>query len=214
MNKIITFDLYGTLIDPTNLFDGVCEFLAEEAGENPEDIKKEFSEKYYEYFENYYLKEFKSERYYYVSLFNYFIKKYGLSRSEDYYIDYMYMTFSDLKYYDDVSLLSVLKERGYRLMVISNADSIFVRNFFEKNENYFDEIIISEEVKLYKPDIRIFSILKEKYGSYIYVGDNPVSDVLGARKAGLEAVLIDRYGKNNLYRNRVTNIEELLDYLK
>lgn len=66
---------------------------------------------------------------------------------------------------ENVRLLPGLKKQGYSLFYLSN----FPIDIFENIKNdyfffkYFDGGIISSEVKLSKPDVRIFSYLLEKY---------------------------------------------------
>ena len=56
----------------------------------------------------------------------------------------------------------------------------------------------AEAVGAPKPDPRAFLAacagLGEPPDAVLYVGDEPETDVLGARSAGLSAVLLDRYG--------------------
>ncbi|MFZ0280055.1 MAG: HAD family phosphatase [Bacteroidales bacterium] len=66
---------------------------------------------------------------------------------------------------NNVRLLPALKKRGFSLYYLSN----FPLDIFEEIKNdyfffrYFDGGIISAEVKLSKPDVRIFSFLLNKY---------------------------------------------------
>ncbi len=66
---------------------------------------------------------------------------------------------------NNVRLLPDLKKRGFSLYYLSN----FPLDIFEEIKNdyfffrYFDGGIISAEVKLSKPDVRIFSFLLNKY---------------------------------------------------
>jgi glucose-1-phosphatase len=78
---------------------------------------------------------------------------------------------------DNVRLLPELKKQGFRLYYISN----FPLDTFEEVKNdyyffrYFDGGIISAEVKLSKPDIRIFNYMLNNYSlkpeECIYVDD-------------------------------------------
>lgn len=66
---------------------------------------------------------------------------------------------------ENVRLLPGLKKRGFSLYYLSN----FPLDTFEEIKNdyfffrYFDGGIISSEVKLSKPDVRIFRVLLERY---------------------------------------------------
>ena len=59
-------------------------------------------------------------------------------------------------------------------------------------ESYFDALVISEEFGCRKPDARIFLHALERLGvpagAAVYVGDNPVPDVSGAKRAGLYSI--------------------------
>jgi putative hydrolase of the HAD superfamily len=98
-------------------------------------------------------------------------------------------------YPDAAAALSTLAGRGYRLGVISNADGR-VRGLLSRAglSRYFELVLDSAEVGLEKPDPRIFLAAAERLGlapaACAYVGDIYEIDVLGARAAGLEAILI------------------------
>lgn len=61
-------------------------------------------------------------------------------------------------------------------------------------EALFDPIVISEEVGLRKPDARIFELAITNWhvaaDSVLFVGDDPVSDISGARAAGMRALRV------------------------
>jgi putative hydrolase of the HAD superfamily len=98
-------------------------------------------------------------------------------------------------YPDAAAALSTLARRGYRLGVISNADGR-VRGLLAQAglSAYFELVIDSSEVGLEKPDPRIFLAAAERLGlepaACAYVGDIYEIDVVGARGAGLDAILI------------------------
>ena len=59
-------------------------------------------------------------------------------------------------------------------------------------EQFFEVIVISEEVGIKKPDTRIFDVCLAGMGlsadACIHIGDHPVNDVAAAKAAGLRAV--------------------------
>ena len=93
-------------------------------------------------------------------------------------------------------MLQALRERGYRLGVLSNRRKPF-REYLEEARlaHYFDLILAAGEVGVWKPDRRIFDIaarrLRTPPQDIVYVGDNYFADILGAQQAGLFAVLVD-----------------------
>jgi len=65
--------------------------------------------------------------------------------------------------------------------------------------DYFDPIVISCEVDCMKPESRIFELALEKVDisarQCLYIGDNYYDDALGSRKVGMQALIINRFGK-------------------
>jgi putative hydrolase of the HAD superfamily len=96
---------------------------------------------------------------------------------------------------DAPETLEALRGRGYRLAVVSNADGR-VRALLKTAglAEYFEFVVDSSEVGFEKPDPRIFHAATGRLDlpptACAYVGDIYEIDVLGARGAGLEAILI------------------------
>jgi HAD superfamily hydrolase (TIGR01549 family) len=92
-----------------------------------------------------------------------------------------------------------LRESGLILGVISNRRRPFGEYLQELGINdYFDFSLAAGEVNSWKPDKEIFLHALRLTGiaaqEAMYVGDNYYADVLGARNAGLNPVLIDPEG--------------------
>lgn len=85
------------------------------------------------------------------------------------------------------------KEQGYRLYVLSNASSSFYQYFprFAPFE-YFDGLVVSCDIHIVKPDIRIYRYLLETYGlapEECFFIDDMAANVEGARKAGISGAV-------------------------
>jgi putative hydrolase of the HAD superfamily len=96
------------------------------------------------------------------------------------------------------SALAALAAR-YRLGVVSNANGTVRRKLVRVGLGHFFETVVdSAEEGIEKPDPRLFQIALERLGARpdetAYVGDIFKVDVLGARAAGLFAILIDPRG--------------------
>ena len=95
------------------------------------------------------------------------------------------------------SVLHLLRGRELKLGVVSNATDL-VRRVLDNLDltRDFDFIIVSSEVGINKPSPRIFQLAAEKARTspnrMIYVGDKLSTDVVGASKAGMNAILVDR----------------------
>lgn len=91
--------------------------------------------------------------------------------------------------------LEALRERGYRLGVVSNADGR-VRKLLEEAglAAHLEIILDSAHLGVEKPDPRIFLAATEALhlppSACAYVGDVYEIDILGARAAGLRPILI------------------------
>ena len=102
---------------------------------------------------------------------------------------------------DLVETLGTLKDQGYLLGVLSNRDASYSVYLAERGlGEFFSLAIFAGEAGLHKPDPGVFHYLLEKAGvsaeESIYVGDNYYADVVGAREAGMNPVLLDI---NNLF---------------
>lgn len=91
-------------------------------------------------------------------------------------------------------MLDALKERGYRLAIVSNHRAELMDFLREQGlAAYFDPIIISDLVGVEKPNVRIMELALEALGlpaaQCLYVGDHPL-DVLCAKDAGMDIAWI------------------------
>ena len=87
---------------------------------------------------------------------------------------------------------------GLQLAVVSNSDGTVEKQLTEYGlRSYFDAVIDSHIVGAAKPDPKIFHIALDISGAIpehtMYIGDMYEFDVVGARAAGLHAVLLDPY---------------------
>jgi putative hydrolase of the HAD superfamily len=97
---------------------------------------------------------------------------------------------------DLVSFLGRLRARGLRIVVVSNANGTLHRHFDRLGlTRHFDAVFDSHVEKVEKPDPRFFEIALERSGAQkattVHVGDFYEIDVVGARSAGLQAILLD-----------------------
>lgn len=85
-----------------------------------------------------------------------------------------------------------------RLGVFSNADDRFLLPLLERYDLPVEAAASSESARVYKPDARAFEhilgLMDLAPEEAWYVGDSPFDDILGARRAGMRAVWIDRRG--------------------
>ncbi|GBD19853.1 Pyrimidine 5'-nucleotidase YjjG [bacterium HR28] len=99
--------------------------------------------------------------------------------------------------------LPVVRALQGRLLtgLVTNGPSDIQRAKLERLgiERLFPIVVISEEVGVAKPDPAIFAHALALAGvrpeEALYVGDHPLNDVVGARRAGLVSVWCNRFGR-------------------
>jgi putative hydrolase of the HAD superfamily len=113
------------------------------------------------------------------------------------------------------STLLTLKQRGYKLAVLSNNDSR-LRSVLEDHKigSLFDHLFISSELGVEKPAQAIFQAVEKKFNlppsSFMHLGDSHSRDFAGAKSAGWSALL---YGKPVIEKEQIVSFPELLEYL-
>ena len=123
-------------------------------------------------------------------------------------------------YPETESVLKELKKKNIKIGVLSNtaygADKEYLIGRTPQINQYFDACLASTEVGFRKPHVKGFrqllQMLQVQAEDCLFVGDEPV-DVIGANKAGMVSVLINRSGEKLDYGQKYT-INSLTDILK
>jgi len=115
-------------------------------------------------------------------------------------------------------VLEKLKKDSFGIGIISNWDAS-AKTVLADSEliHYFDHVVISSEIGVEKPAKEIFLRALQMAGTSpeecLYVGDNYYDDVIGSSRAGIDAVLINRFGTYGIeeltYEPVLCSIEEL-----
>ena len=97
---------------------------------------------------------------------------------------------------DTLVALPRLHRSGYRLGVLSDADEGYLRHNIDLHGLDFDAVACSQALRCYKPHRSTFEAvcreLSVQPSEALFVGDSPVADIEGARRAGLHAAWINR----------------------
>lgn len=110
-------------------------------------------------------------------------------------------------------LLKTLREMGLQTAIISNCSSEEV-NVLKESEiyKYFDEVILSYEVHMKKPDSCIYEEASKWSGvcleECIFVGDGGSNELVGAKNVGMKAIQAKWY--TNHHPRKRENIEGFL----
>lgn len=127
-------------------------------------------------------------------------------------------------------LLSVLSTNGTKIGVITNGFEGHLNVILEKLNilHHFDSLVDSGDVQTYKPRPEPFRLALEQLGATpensLYVGDEFLSDVVGAKSVGMSAVwvnlrgndidsLLEKFGKENEPDLVIETITELTRFL-
>ena len=119
------------------------------------------------------------------------------------------------------SVLEELKKKSIKLAILSNGTPSLLSNLVKNSnlENLFDDVFSIEEVKIYKPDPKVYDIPINKYKvkkeEITFLSAN-TWDVSGGGNYGYNAIWVNR--TNNVFdkldykpKNEVKNLKELLD---
>ena len=94
--------------------------------------------------------------------------------------------------------LDILADRGLKLGIVTNGSSLMQNAKIDKFNlrRYMQTVIISKEVGVRKPEAEIFNLalaeIKSDAHSTVYVGDNPINDMLGAINADITPIWMNK----------------------
>lgn len=115
-----------------------------------------------------------------------------------------------------LEVVKKIRETGYKLAIIANADSVDARNVINATglKDLFDAIIISEEMGIEKPHREIFEAaltkLEVRAENAVMVGNRVNSDIVGANRLGMKSIL---FKWNNRYHDSISNEEEKPNFI-
>ena len=103
--------------------------------------------------------------------------------------------------------LKTLKEKNFKLAILSNGTPSLLNQLVKSNnlDNLFDDLFSIEEVKIYKPDSKVYDLPIKKYE----IKKNEVA-FLSANTWDVSGP--GNYGYNAIWVNRNNNIFDYLDY--
>ena len=118
-------------------------------------------------------------------------------------------------------VLEDLKKKNFKLAILSNGTHDLLNELVESNKlnNLFDDLFSIEEVKIYKPDPRVYEIPIKKYkiksDEITFLSAN-TWDVSGGGNFGYNSIWVNRH--NSVFdildfqpKNEISNLTQLLD---
>ena len=118
-------------------------------------------------------------------------------------------------------VLKNLKERKFKLAILSNGTPELLNDLVKKNDlnNLFDDLFSIEEVQIYKPDSKVYDLPVKKYNikpnEIVFLSAN-TWDVSGGGNYGYHSIWVNRNKSHfdnldYLPKNEIGNLTQLLD---
>ena len=118
-------------------------------------------------------------------------------------------------------VLKSLKERKFKLAILSNGTPELLNDLVKNNDlnNLFDDLFSIEEVKIYKPDSKVYDLPIKKYNikpnEIVFLSSN-TWDVSGGGNYGYNSIWVNRNKSHfdnldYLPENEIGNLTQLLD---
>ncbi len=212
--KVIVFDLDNTLIDRQKAFSEMLnERIAATLPEHKKHLKEQAIADILEWDNNGTVSRSVS--------FKKYCEKYEVTCMSSEELSNYWTTISGSVVYlfDDVKKTLEYLKGKYRLAILTNGSPISQRRKLESTGilDLFELSVVSGEVGIDKPDARIFDYMCDRLNELpeqcLYIGDNYINDVLGARNAGWNAIYLNR---NHLFSDEekmIAGLDELIKQL-
>ncbi len=119
--------------------------------------------------------------------------------------------------------LKKLKEKKFKLAILSNGTPSLLSHLVKSNniDNLFDDLFSIEEVRIYKPDTKVYDLPIKKYqiekSQVAFLSAN-TWDVSGGGNYGYQAIWVNR--NNNIFDNldykpinQIKNLSEIINLI-
>jgi 2-haloacid dehalogenase len=190
--KLISFDVFGTLISVRESSYGAFERILDYVGTNRVDVKA-----FWEYWEHsniaHYWEPYRTYRRICELSLEETFAHFGLT-GEASLIKHYFDAFPRFYLYDDVVRTLDRLSRRYRLAVVSNIDDDLLA--LTPLQHEFDLVCTAERARGYKPDGALFRYLIEHAGctkeEILHAGQSQFTDLVGGKPLGLTIAWINR----------------------
>jgi 2-haloalkanoic acid dehalogenase type II len=195
LNKTyITFDCYGTLIDWEG---GIREAAKKVADKNSFTLNLDgISNKYIKIELEVEAEQYRKYREVLQLSAKRLLKLEGLDISDEDALEFADSIYSWQPFPETHDALATLKEKGYKLVILSNIDNEIIRRSIQLIGIDFDGVVTAEEVGSYKPAyghwqemLKRFNTRKEEV---LHVAASYVHDIVPAKEQGFDAIWINR----------------------
>ncbi len=101
-------------------------------------------------------------------------------------------------------LIDQFLSKGYKIGVVTNGKTPFQENNLNALEfsALIECVVVSEAVDMRKPERAIFELacrqLNAEIGASVFIGDNPIADIKGAKQAGMQTIYVPKDADDEL----------------
>ncbi|WP_125590136.1 HAD-IA family hydrolase [Companilactobacillus jidongensis] len=217
MQKYLTFDCYGTLLNESKTYDEV-EAIAKKIGVDPKSAREKFD-------------VYQSDR----SNMHPYVDYDLLTRNNLINLDYQFdLEHQFEKYYvevleahrnltpfpETIATLHKFVEAGYKLILMSNSSWSIITKNVEALQLPFD-VWTAEDVHAYKPDLKFFKIIEKEYGlnnqNHIHIAEGYGADIVPCKQMNWNSIWVNRNFEKAIDAKptyEVNTLDEIPDILK
>ena len=192
--KAVTFDAYGTLIQNRGIVTIAARMVADHRLPcSADELCALWVDGYYEATQQ---SPFRTLREIHAQILPNVLRRFDVTCDVSGYVDLFFEVLTSIELYPET--MSVLRAlRHVRCAIVSNADHEHLAAWSSAFPVEF--VLISEEVRAYKPHRLLFERAVERFGvmphEVLHVGDSDVDDIIGAKSAGLQVAWVNRDGR-------------------
>lgn len=217
--KYITFDCYGTLIDWENGIRDAVKRLSDKNGFNinldgisDKYIKVELEVEAEQYRKYHMVLQLSAKK---------LFKQKGFDISDSDALEFADSIFSWQPFPETKESLLKLKNKGYKLIILSNIDNHIIQKSIQLIGVEFDGVVTAEEVGSYKPAYRHWQEMLKRFNAkkaeVLHVAASYVHDIIPARGLGFEVVWVNRNNEKPISKIKpdleLPDLKKLPDYL-
>lgn len=197
MIKHIIFDCFGTLIDTGNNSIKAVEQILFNVGANV-DAKAFYEDWKANKRQKMNTSVFLNEKTLFEVSLSETFSKYSITADASKEVKPMIRSlFAERFVFSDVhEALTKLAKESVDFAIGSTTDTDSLLYYLELNRLSFSHIYTSENMQVYKPNIKFYATILQRSGwlaeECLFVGDSYIDDVLGPQKIGIKTVLLDR----------------------
>ena len=104
--------------------------------------------------------------------------------------------------FKNIEVINKIKQNNSDIKIIIASNHVsYIKEFIENNIKNLDDIIISEDIKLFKPNKDFYTYILNKYNinpnELLFIDDN-IENIISAKNLGINTIKVDKY--TNIYK--------------